>query len=146
MLVWNEEWESPSKIAIFYWNWKDYFSFERSRKFFISNSIPTIFCMFSCYVHCAFEEIRFRVWHSLFIFLIVIDLNPSLACYCACCMCTITNPEGCIHSKRSQSNHKMQCDIVPCLLWKTILCILFIQIIISLQLYLFINDIDLAQI
>jgi hypothetical protein len=35
----------------------------------------------------------------------------------------------------------MQCDIVPCLLWKTSLCILFIQIIIS-----FFNNIYLLMI
>ncbi len=34
---------------------------------------------------------------------------------------------GCIHSERSQSNYQMQCDIVPCLLWKTSLCNVFIQ-------------------
>jgi hypothetical protein len=31
----------------------------------------------------------------------------------------------------------MQCDIVPCLLWKTSLCILFIQIIISFFNYIY---------
>ncbi len=39
--------------------------------------------------------------------------------------------------KRSQSNYQMQCDIVPCLLWKTSLCNVFIQIIISICNYIY---------
>jgi len=64
--TWNEEWKSPSKITILYSSYKDYFSFERGMKYFVSSSIPTISCVFSYYDHCAFEEIWFKVWCSFF--------------------------------------------------------------------------------
>ncbi len=35
---------------------------------------------------------------------------------------------GAFTIKGTQSSCQMQCDIVPCLLWKTSLCIVFIQI------------------
>ncbi len=43
----------------------------------------------------------------------------------------------CIHSKNNQNNCQMQCDIVPCLLWKISLCNVFIQIIISFCIYIY---------
>jgi hypothetical protein len=56
MLEQNDEQESPSKIVIFCSSWKNYFSFERGKKSFVSNLIPAIFCVFSCCVHCALED------------------------------------------------------------------------------------------
>jgi hypothetical protein len=44
---------------------------------------------------------------------------------------------GCIHSERSQSNRQMQCDTIPCLLWKTSLCNEFIQITIYFFNYIY---------
>ncbi len=44
---------------------------------------------------------------------------------------------GCIHSKRSQNSYQMQCDIVPCLLWKTSLCNVFIQVTIYFCNYIY---------
>jgi hypothetical protein len=64
----NEKQESPSKFMILYLSWKDYFSFERSKKSFVSNSIPTNFCVFSCCLHCAFEEVQFKVWCLLSVY------------------------------------------------------------------------------
>jgi len=57
MLLQNEEQESPSKIVIFCSSWKNYFSFERGKKSFVSNSILAVSCVFSCFVHCALEDI-----------------------------------------------------------------------------------------
>ncbi len=63
MLVWNEEQESPSNIVFLCSSQKDYFSFERGKKSFLSSSIPTILVCFLV-VYIAFDQkIRFKVFN-----------------------------------------------------------------------------------
>jgi hypothetical protein len=47
------------------------------------------------------------------------------------------NDMGVHHSKRNQSSYQMQCDIAPCLFWKTSLCNVFIEFTISFCNYIY---------
>ncbi len=89
MLAQNEKRESLSKITILYLSWKDYFSFERSKKSFISNSIQQFFmCFLAMYtMHLRRFDYGFSV-HFLFILVVSNKLFklPNSLLLCVLCV------------------------------------------------------------